>query len=92
MLDPSSAAIKQRMEKDVDEVKKTAHYLKTKVEELDKEVRTLLRFIQYLDSCYYLRDFTPYSIMYCRIWLIGRSLVVEKDQLLTGQEQQRQCQ
>ncbi|KAL2966804.1 hypothetical protein AAZX31_16G139100 [Glycine max] len=30
-------AIKQRMEKDVDEVKKTAHYLKTKIEELDKE-------------------------------------------------------
>ncbi|KAJ1398358.1 Target SNARE coiled-coil-like proteiny domain [Sesbania bispinosa] len=28
---------KQRMEKDVDEVKKTAHYLKTKIEELDKE-------------------------------------------------------
>ncbi|GAU27967.1 hypothetical protein TSUD_146850, partial [Trifolium subterraneum] len=27
----------QRMDKDVDEVKKTAHYLKTKVEELDKE-------------------------------------------------------
>jgi len=26
------------MEKDVDEVKKTAYFLKTKVEELDKEV------------------------------------------------------
>nr|ACU14454.1 unknown [Glycine max] len=34
---PSMKAIKQRMEKDVDEVKKTAHYLKTKIEELDKE-------------------------------------------------------
>ncbi|XP_004489690.1 syntaxin-132-like [Cicer arietinum] len=34
---PAMKAIKQRMEKDVDEVKKTAHYLKTKVEELDKE-------------------------------------------------------
>ncbi|KAL5079325.1 hypothetical protein RYX36_007746 [Vicia faba] len=34
---PAMKGIKQRMEKDVDEVKKTAHYLKTKVEELDKE-------------------------------------------------------
>ncbi|KAG5062412.1 hypothetical protein JHK85_003595 [Glycine max] len=38
---PSMKAIKQRMEKDVDEVKKTAHYLKTKIEELDKEVSLL---------------------------------------------------
>jgi len=38
LLDFTSAAIKQRMEKDVDEVKKTAYFLKTKVEELDKEV------------------------------------------------------
>ena len=35
-----SAAIKQRMEKDVDEVKKIAHHIKTKIEELDKEVRS----------------------------------------------------
>ncbi|XP_061357434.1 syntaxin-132-like [Gastrolobium bilobum] len=34
---PAMKAIKQRMEKDVDEVKKTAHYIKTKIEELDKE-------------------------------------------------------
>ncbi|KAK2443714.1 syntaxin [Trifolium repens] len=34
---PAMKAIRQRMDKDVDEVKKTAHYLKTKVEELDKE-------------------------------------------------------
>lgn len=34
---PAMKAIKQRMEKDVDEVKKTAYFLKTKVEELDKE-------------------------------------------------------
>ncbi|KAK7315577.1 hypothetical protein VNO77_34133 [Canavalia gladiata] len=34
---PAMKAIKQKMEKDVDEVKKTAHYLKTKIEELDKE-------------------------------------------------------
>lgn len=48
-----STGIKQRMEKDVDEVKKTAHYLKTKVEELDKEVRSLLKifhcFAQYFE-------------------------------------------
>lgn len=55
-----STAIKQRMEKDVDEVKKTAHYLKTKVEELDKEVRSLLKifhfFVQYLEPLL----FTPW--------------------------------
>ncbi|KAK7380628.1 hypothetical protein VNO78_33143 [Psophocarpus tetragonolobus] len=34
---PSMKAIKDKMEKDVDEVKKTAHFIKTKVEELDKE-------------------------------------------------------
>ncbi|KAI4348461.1 hypothetical protein L6164_009184 [Bauhinia variegata] len=34
---PAMKAIKQRMEKDVDEVKKIAHHLKTKIEELDKE-------------------------------------------------------
>ncbi|CAJ2637349.1 unnamed protein product [Trifolium pratense] len=34
---PAMKAIRQRMDKDVDEVKKTAHFLKTKVEELDKE-------------------------------------------------------
>ncbi|XP_019427616.1 PREDICTED: syntaxin-132-like [Lupinus angustifolius] len=34
---PSMKNIKQRMEKDVDEVKKTAHHIKTKLEELDKE-------------------------------------------------------
>lgn len=81
------------MGKDVDEVKKTAHYIKTKVEELDKEVSSLLNvfqcFIQYLGvsslalSC---------SILCHRIWQIGRSLAVEKDQLLTGQEQQQPCQ
>lgn len=31
-------AIKQRMEKDVDEVGKVARFVKSKVEELDKEV------------------------------------------------------
>ncbi|XP_027358881.1 syntaxin-132 isoform X2 [Abrus precatorius] len=34
---PAMKTIKQRMEKDVDEVQKTAHYLKNKIEELDKE-------------------------------------------------------
>ncbi|TKY46174.1 syntaxin 1B/2/3 [Spatholobus suberectus] len=34
---PAMKGIKQRMETDVDEVKKTAHYLKTRIEELDKE-------------------------------------------------------
>lgn len=33
-----SPAIKQRMEKDVDEVGKVARSVKTKVEELDREV------------------------------------------------------
>lgn len=83
------------MEKDVDEVKKTAHYLKTKIEELDQEVRSLLNvfqcFIQYLDYCYELPGLFPYFIMCVRIWQIGRSLVVEKDQLSTGQEQQQPC-
>jgi archaellum component FlaC len=45
------------MDKDVDEVKKTALYLKTKVEELDKEVKSLLKYLPVLhsvlrDSCY----------------------------------------
>lgn len=84
------------MEKDVDEVKKTAHYIKTKVEEVDKEVRSLLNlflcFIQYLDSCYELPGLLPCFVMCCRIWQIGRSQDAEKDQLLTGQEQQRPCQ
>lgn len=35
---PCTPAIKQRMEKDVDEVGKVARYVKTKVEELDREV------------------------------------------------------
>lgn len=79
------------MEKDVDEVKKTAHYLKTKIEELDKEV-TLLNaingLIQPIDSwCK-----STHSILYCRIWQTGRSLGVEKDQVLTGQEQRQPCQ
>uniref|UniRef100_A0A0A0LFM0 Syntaxin N-terminal domain-containing protein n=1 Tax=Cucumis sativus TaxID=3659 RepID=A0A0A0LFM0_CUCSA len=34
---PAMKAIKQRMEKDVDEVGKVARYVKTKVEELDRE-------------------------------------------------------
>lgn len=34
---PSMKTIKQRMEKDVDEVKKIAHFIKSKIEELDKE-------------------------------------------------------
>ncbi|KAL2335054.1 hypothetical protein Fmac_016267 [Flemingia macrophylla] len=34
---PAMKVIKEKMEKDVDEVKKTGHYLKTKIEELDKE-------------------------------------------------------
>ncbi|MED6206474.1 hypothetical protein PIB30_026940 [Stylosanthes scabra] len=34
---PDMKAIKERMEKDVDEVKKTGYYIKTKIEELDKE-------------------------------------------------------
>ncbi|ESW23851.1 hypothetical protein PHAVU_004G081300 [Phaseolus vulgaris] len=34
---PSMKALKQKMEKDVDEVKKTAYYIKTRIEELDKE-------------------------------------------------------
>ncbi|KAK7271091.1 hypothetical protein RJT34_26708 [Clitoria ternatea] len=34
---PSMKAIRQKMEKDVDEVQKTAHYLKSRIEELDKE-------------------------------------------------------
>lgn len=34
-----SAAIKQRMEKDVDEVGKVARSIKSKIEELDREVR-----------------------------------------------------
>jgi archaellum component FlaC len=38
------------MDKDVDEVKKTAHYLKTKVEELDKEVKSLLKNLLVLYS------------------------------------------
>lgn len=33
------AAIKQHMEKDVDEVGKIARFIKSKIEELDKEVR-----------------------------------------------------
>lgn len=33
------AAIKQRMEKDVDEVGKVARSIKSKIEELDREVR-----------------------------------------------------
>lgn len=83
------------MEKDVDEVKKTAHNIKTKIEELDKEVRSILNifecFIQYLDSRYELTGLFPYSILCCRIWQIGRSLVVEKDQVLTSQERQQPC-
>jgi len=75
------------MEKDVDEVKKTAHYLKTKIEELDKEVSLLNAckcFIQSIDSWCKL----THSILYFRIWQTG----VEKDQVLTGQEQQQPCQ
>ncbi|RDY02827.1 putative syntaxin-131, partial [Mucuna pruriens] len=34
---PAMKDLRQKMEKDVDEVKKTAHFLKTKIEELDKE-------------------------------------------------------
>jgi len=45
-----SAAIKQKMEKDVDEVKKTAYYIKTRIEELDKEVSTEFLFICFIQS------------------------------------------
>ncbi|CAJ1948017.1 unnamed protein product [Sphenostylis stenocarpa] len=34
---PSMKAIKEKMEKDVEEVKKTAYYIKTRIEELEKE-------------------------------------------------------
>lgn len=83
------------MEKDVDEVKKIAHFIKSKIEELDKEVRSILNifqcFIYYLDFRYTLPGLLPYSIMCCRIWQTDRSLGVEKDQVLTGQEQQQLC-
>lgn len=42
----SSAAIKKRMEKDVDEVGKIARSVKSKVEELDKEVNDVFVFLQ----------------------------------------------
>ena len=38
------------MEKDVDEVKKTAYYIKTRIEELDKEVSTEFLFICFIQS------------------------------------------
>lgn len=36
------------MEKDVDEVKKTAYYIKSRIEELDKEVSLLNSFLSVL--------------------------------------------
>lgn len=39
-----NAAIKQRMEKDVDEVSKVARFIKLKIEELDKEVSNIKCF------------------------------------------------
>lgn len=39
-------AIKQRMEKDVDEVGKVARLVKSKIEELDREVKSLAAFVQ----------------------------------------------
>lgn len=39
---PHSEAIKQRMQKDVDEVQKIARAIKSKIEELDKDVWLLL--------------------------------------------------
>jgi len=42
-----SAGIKQRMEKDVDEVGKIARSIKSKLEELDKEVGQLLLLFSY---------------------------------------------
>ena len=41
----SSLAIKQRMQKDVDEVGKISRLMKTKIEELDREVGILAVFI-----------------------------------------------
>jgi len=55
-----SAALKQKMEKDVDEVKKTAYYIKTRIEELDKEVSLLNSFLSVL--------FNP--------WILGVNLLI----------------
>jgi len=44
------AAIKQRMEKDIDEVGKIARLAKAKVEELDRDVCCFLKFLVLL-SC-----------------------------------------
>lgn len=41
----SSSAIKQRMEKDVDEVGKISRFIKGKIEELDREVKKITAFI-----------------------------------------------
>lgn len=84
----SSVAIKQRMEKDVDEVGKISRFIKAKIEELDKEVRLLTTFI--LAIC------CPQSahfiiLMLDRIQPTGRSLDVEKEQVQTGQGQQQLC-
>jgi len=38
------------MEKDVDEVKKTAYFIKSRIEELDKEVSTEFLFICFIQS------------------------------------------
>ena len=46
----SSVAIKQRMEKDVDEVGKISRFIKGKIEELDREVRLLTAFILFICS------------------------------------------
>ncbi|KAK7821712.1 putative syntaxin-131 [Quercus suber] len=46
---PAMKAIKQRMEKDIDEVGKVSRYIKSKIEGLDKEV------LQLYDTCRYLK-------------------------------------
>lgn len=44
----SSVAIKQRMEKDIDEVLRVARFIKGKIDELDKDVRLVTAFILFI--------------------------------------------
>jgi archaellum component FlaC len=64
------------MEKDVDEVGKIARSIKSKLEELDKEVGQLLLLFP-ID----LQHFNNICFMLSRIYLIGRSRDVVKEQV-----------
>lgn len=74
-----SAALKQQMEKDVDEVGKIARSIKSKLEGLDREVRRYTSsFIEVYPSDSPEKDIS--SSFLSRTWRIDKRLDVGKDQ------------